>query len=165
MIPAPTPDNEDDRLAALRELLIPNTPPEERFDRIVAFAAEEFDMPLASISLVDIDRVWFKAQIGLGSGESSRDDSFCGHAILVDEATVLPDAAADRRFSDNPHVTEAPNIRFYAGVPLKLPNGQNVGTICVFDHQPRDIDAVGLAILTSLRDLIVEQLLRKEPAL
>lgn len=69
MIPAPTPDNEDDRLAALRELLILNTPPEKRFDRIVAFAAEEFDMPLASISLVDIDRIWFKAQIGLGDEE------------------------------------------------------------------------------------------------
>ncbi len=162
MIPAPNPANEDDRLAALRELLILNTPPEERFDRIVAFAAEEFDMPLASISLVDVDRVWFKAQVGLGIGESSRKDSFCGHAILVDEPTVVPDAMADLRFSDNPNVTEAPHIRFYAGVPLKLPSGENVGTICVFDHQPRDIDAVGLAILTSLRDLIVEELQRKE---
>lgn len=122
-------------------------------------------MPLASISLVDVDRIWFKAQIGMGIGESSRKDSFCRHAILVDEATVVPDAMADQRFADNPNVTEAPNIRFYAGVPLKLPNGQNVGTICVFDHQPRDIDAVDLAILTSLRDLIVEELLRKEPAL
>ena len=164
MIPAPTPDNEDDRLAALRELLILNTPPEERFDRIVAFAAEEFDMPLASISLVDLDRLWFKAQIGLGIEETSRKDSFCGHAILVDEPTVVPDALADPRFVDNPNVIEGPNIRFYAGVPLKLPDGQNVGTICVFDHQPRDMDAVSLAILASLRDLVVEELLRKEAA-
>ena len=161
MIPAPTPNNEDDRLAALRELLILNTPPEERFDRIVAFAVQEFDMPLASISLVDATRLWFKARVGLESQESSREDSFCGHAILIDEPTVVPDALDDQRFFDNPHVTQAPHIRFYAGIPLKLPGGQNIGTICVFDHKPREMDEVGLAILSALRDLAVEELLRQ----
>ena len=76
-------------------------------------------MPLASISLVDVDRIWLKAQIGMGSEGASRKDSFCGHAILAGK----------------PNVIEAPNNRFYAGVPLKLPSGQNVGTICVFDYQ------------------------------
>lgn len=127
MIPAPTPSNEDDRLARLRELLILNTPPEERFDRIVAFAAQEFGMPLASISLVDADRLWFKARVGLEVSETSRQDSFCGHAIPVDEPTVVPDAMADQRFSDNPNVVQAPHIRFYAGAPLKLPGGAERG--------------------------------------
>ncbi len=161
MIPAPIPHNEDDRLAALRELLILNTPPEERFDRIVAFAAKEFDMPLASISLVDANHLWFKARIGLAIEESSRKDSFCGHAILVDDTTVVCDTLQDQRFLDNPNVTQAPNIRFYAGAPLKLAGGQNVGTICVFDHKPREMDDVGLAILSSLRDLVVEELQRR----
>ena len=161
MIPAPNPHNEDDRLAALRELLILHTPPEERFDRIVAFAAQEFDMPLASISLVDADNLWFKARIGLEVEKTSRKDSFCGHAILVDEPTVVPDALKDQRFLDNPNVTDAPNIRFYAGAPLKLAGGQTVGTICVFDHSPREMDEVGLAILSALRDLVVEELERQ----
>lgn len=164
MIPAPKPSNEDDRLARLRELLILNTPPEERFDRIVAFAAQELDMPLASISLVDSDRLWFKARVGLNVSETSRKDSFCGHAILVDESTVVPDALTDQRFSDNPNVVQAPHIRFYAGAPLKLPGGHTMGTLCVFDHQPREMDDIGLAILNSLRDLVVEELLRKGDA-
>ena len=161
MIPAPNPHNEDDRLVALRELLILNTPPEERFDRIVAFAAEEFEMPLASISLVDASRLWFKARVGLEAQETSREDSFCGHAILVDDPTVVPDALDDQRFFDNPNVVQAPHIRFYAGIPLTLPGGQNIGTICVFDHKPREMDEVGLAILSALRDLVVEELLRQ----
>lgn len=164
MIPAPKPSNEDDRLARLRELLILNTPPEERFDRIVAFAAQELDMPLASISLVDSDRLWFKARVGLNVSETSRKDSFCGHAILVDEPTVVPDALTDQRFSDNHNVVQAPHIRFYAGAPLKLPGGHTMGTLCVFDHQPREMDDIGLAILNSLRDLVVEELLRKGDA-
>lgn len=162
MIPAPKPGNEEERLATLRELLILNTPPEERFDRIVAFAAEEFDMPLASISLVDADRLWFKARVGLDIEETSRQDSFCGHAILVDEPTVVPDALADARFVDNPNVVQAPHIRFYAGMPLTMPGGINVGTVCVFDHKPREMDEVSLAILSSLRDLVVEELQRQE---
>jgi GAF domain-containing protein len=161
MISPPTPSNEDDRLAALRELLILNTPPEERFDRIVAFAAQEFDMPLSAISLVDPDRNWYKAIVGIDIREGTRHDSFCGHAILVDEPTVVPDALADQRFFDNPNVAQAPHLRFYAGAPLKLPGGQNVGTLCVYDFRPREMDEVGLAILSALRDLAVEELLRK----
>jgi GAF domain-containing protein len=162
MTPAPIPSNEDDRLAALRELLILNTPPEQRFDRIVSFAAQEFDMPRVAISLVDAERQWFKAGVGLGSSESSRAESFCGHAILREETMVVPDATLDPRFSDNPNVTSAQPVRFYAGAPLTLPSGYNVGTLCVFDEQPRELDDVALAILSALRDLVVEELLRKE---
>lgn len=158
MIKAPIPDNEDDRLHALRQLLILDTPPEERFDRIVSFAAQEFDVPIALITLVDAERQWFKAGVGIDICETSRDVSFCGHAIMSNDTMVIADATQDHRFSDNPFVLEAPQVRFYAGAPLTLPSGQNVGTLCLIDSTPRTMDAVGLAILASLRDLAVEEL-------
>jgi GAF domain-containing protein len=158
------PANEDERLQALRQLLILDTPPEERFDRIVAFAAQEFDMPIALISLVDAQRQWFKARVGLDAEETGRDVSFCAHAILTDETMVVPDTAHDLRFADNPLVTGGPGIQFYAGAPLKLPDGQNIGTLCIIDQQPRTLDRVDLAILASLRDLAVEELVRRETA-
>jgi len=161
MITAPIPANEDDRLSALRRLLILDTPPEERFDRIAAFAADEFDVPIAMVSLVDTDRTWFKSHIGVDLQEAPRDVSFCGHAIVRDEPFVVPDAAQDARFADNPNVTQEPHIRFYAGACLKLPSGQNVGTLCLYDFKPREMDRVSLAILSTLRDLVVEQLLNR----
>jgi len=161
MITAPTPANEDDRLSALRQLLILDTPPEERFDRIAAFAADEFDVPIAVVSLVDSERTWFKSHCGLDVCEAPRDISFCGHAIMSDEPFIIPDATLDPRFADNPHVALEPHVRFYAGACLKLPGGQNVGTLCLFDFKPREMDRVALAILGTLRDLVVEQLLLK----
>ncbi|RYF58753.1 MAG: GAF domain-containing protein [Comamonadaceae bacterium] len=155
------PANEDSRLQALRELLILDTPPEERFDRIATFAAQEFDMPVVLLSLIDEQRQWFKARVGLEIAETPRDISFCGHAILRDETMVVPNAALDERFADNPLVTGEPHIQFYAGAPLKLPSGQTVGTLCLLDRQPRTLDEVDLAILASLRDLAIEELMRR----
>ncbi|RYF25440.1 MAG: GAF domain-containing protein [Comamonadaceae bacterium] len=160
----PTPADEDDRLHALRELLILDTPPEERFDRIVAFAAQEFDMPMAFVTLVDAERQWFKARVGSDTVETARDVSFCAHAILQDEPLVIENALQDDRFHDNPLVTGDPHIRFYAGAPLALPGGQSVGTLCIIDRQPRALDRVELAILKSLRDLAVEELVRQDKA-
>lgn len=161
MILAPIPADEEARLQALRQLLILDTPPEERFDRIVAFASQEFDVEIAMVSLVDSDRTWFKAATGTALLEAPRDVSFCGHAILQDEPFVVPDASLDARFADNPNVVQEPNIRFYAGACLKLPSGQNVGTLCIYDFKAREMDRVSLAILNTLRDLVVEQLLEK----
>jgi GAF domain-containing protein len=155
------PPNEDDRLQALRQLLILDTPPEERFDRITAFASDEFDMPMVLISLIDEKRQWFKARIGLDVCETARGISFCAHAILQDNTMVVSDAALDTRFADNPLVTGEPHIQFYAGAPLKLPTGQNVGTLCLLDRKPRSLDAIDLAILSSLRDLAVEEMVRR----
>src|SRR3982750_795257 len=104
MLPAPIPADDAARLQALRELLILDTPPEERFDRLVEFAASEFDVPIALISLVDRDRQWFKARIGLDACETSREISFCGHAIMQDQLFEVLDAAQDPRFADNPLV-------------------------------------------------------------
>jgi len=165
MIPAPTPPNEAERIAALYSLLILDTPPEQRFDSIVEFASREFDAPIALISLLDHERQWFKSAIGLGSVcETSRDISFCGHAIMRGDIMVVPDALQDARFADNPLVTGPPGIRFYAGAPLLLPNGYALGTLCVIDTQPRDFDATDMAILSSLRQLVVQQLTGAEAA-
>ncbi|RQO38772.1 histidine kinase [Herminiimonas sp. KBW02] len=166
MIKAPIPDDEDDRLYALRQLLILDTPPEERFNRIVSFAAHEFDVPIVLITLLDTERQWFKASVGLDVCETARDVSFCGHAIMSNDTMVVADATKDARFSDNPFVLEDPQVRFYAGAPLTLASGQNVGTLCLIDNAPRTMDAVGLAILAALRDLAVEELTNqfREPA-
>ena len=162
MIPAPTPTDDERRLQALREMLILDTPPEERFDRVVRFAAEEFDMPMVLVSLIDARRQWFKARVGIDACETNRDVSFCGHAIMQPQIMVVPDALADERFHDNPLVGGDPNIRFYAGAPLQLPTGQIVGTLCMIDRQPRQLDELDLAIFGSLRDLVVSELVSQE---
>ncbi len=162
MIPAPLPPDDAQRLQALRELLILDTPPEERFDRVVRFAADEFDMPIVLVSLVDEKRQWFKARVGLDACETRRESSFCGHAIVRDEIMVVENALEDERFADNPLVLGAPAIRFYAGAPLRLPSGATVGTLCLIDRTPRAFDSVDLAILAALRDLVVAELVAQE---
>lgn len=158
MLPAPIPANDAERLRVLRELLILDTPPEERFDRIVEFAASEFEMPIALISLIDERRQWFKARVGLDVCETSREISFCGHAILQSELFEVLDAALDPRFADNPLVTGAPFIRFYIGAPLALPGGATIGTLCLIDTRQRHFDMLDRAILGTLRDLVVAEL-------
>ena len=159
MTPAPIPANDAERLRALRELLILDTPPEERFDRIVGFAAEEFDMPIVLISLVDAQRQWFKARVGLDTCETSREISFCGHAIMQPDLFEVLDAALDPRFADNPLVVGAPFIRFYIGAPLALPGGATIGTLCLIDTKPRHFDMLDRAIFGTLRDLVVAELM------
>lgn len=154
----PIPENESERLGALRALLLLDTPPEERFDRIVQFAAREFDVPIALISLVDENRQWFKSRVGLDACETSREVSFCGHALSMDAPLVIEDALLDERFADNPLVTGPPHIRFYAGAQLRLASGLVVGTLCLIDQAPRKLDEIDLGILGSLRALVVEEL-------
>jgi GAF domain-containing protein len=159
MIPAPLPHDEAERLQALRALLILDTPPEERFDRVVQFAADEFDAPMAMISLVDSERQWFKSRVGFGGVcETPRDVSFCAHAVHARATLLVPDALQDPRFHDNPIVLGAPHIRFYAGAPLTLRSGAVVGTLCVLDTRVRSFDAVDRSILESLRLLVVAEL-------
>lgn len=161
---APLPPNEKERLAALHALLILDTPPEQRFDRITEFAASEFDAPIALISLVDENRQWLKSRVGLDVCETSRDVAFCAHALLSTEPLVVPDTLKDERFADNPLVVGMPHIRFYTGAPLVLPSGLIAGTLCIIDTKPRDVDATDLAILGTLRDLAVNELLERGQA-
>ena len=158
MLHAPILSNESARLQALRELLILDTPPEQRFDRIIEFARGEFEVPTVLLSLVDGERQWFKSRIGLDASETPRNISFCGHAILQPELLVIEDARLDPRFADNPLVTAPPHIRFYAGAPLELSPGLRVGTLCLLGPEPRVFDATDRAILGSLRDVVIEEL-------
>ena len=152
----------DSTLKALRKLLILDTPAEERFDRITQFAMREFDVPMALVSLVDQDRQWFKSNFGIENRETPRSISFCGHAIFERNILLIPDALKDERFHDNPLVVNKPWIRFYAGAVLRMPYGAALGTLCVMDTRPREMDPVDLSILGSLRDLVVEEMLRQE---
>src|SRR5574343_840126 len=150
MLPAPTPVNEPERIASLRKMLLLSTPDEEAFDRVTRTAQRLFKVPVALVSIVDAQRQWFKSCIGLPVRETGRDVSFCGHAILADEVFVIPDATQDERFADNPLVTGEPHVIFYAGRPLKNPEGFRVGTLCIIDHQPRQLTADERACLNDL---------------
>ncbi|MBJ6766107.1 PAS domain S-box protein [Myxococcaceae bacterium JPH2] len=150
MIPPPLPPDESRRLQALRSLCLLDSPSEERFDRVVRTAAHLFRVPIALVSLVDEGRQWFKARQGLGATETSRDVSFCGHAILATSTFVVPNAVLDDRFHDNPLVVGAPFIRFYAGHPLRAPDGGRVGTLCLIDSVPRDFSEHDRAALQNL---------------
>lgn len=134
----PTPDDEDLRIRTLRSLCILDTGGEERFDRITRVAQRLFGVPIALVSLVDSDRQWFKSKQGLDADETSREISFCGHAILSEDIMVVADTARDERFADNPLVSGDPKIRFYAGCPVQAPNGQQMGTLCLIDREPRE---------------------------
>lgn len=158
MIKASLPDKEQERLALLHAMLLLDTPPEQRLDKIVEFAAAEFNVPICLISLVDSERQWFKAKIGLDACETPRDISFCAHALHGEQTLLVPDALLDARFHDNPLVTGPPHIRFYAGAPLACKDGLVIGTLCLIDTVPRTLDTVELAILGSLRELTVLEL-------
>lgn len=134
------PKDEAARVAILRDMVILDTDPEEKFDALTAYACSQFDVPIALVSLVDVNRQWFKSRCGFDASQTGRDISFCGHAILGDELFVINDALADERFADNPLVTGAPHIRFYAGCPLKMANGSNIGTFCLIGRRPRHLD-------------------------
>ncbi|MFN0183970.1 MAG: PAS domain-containing protein [Aquabacterium sp.] len=136
-----TPMTESERLQALRRLRVLDTAPQREFDALVAAAAAVCGVPISLISLVDENRQWFKANIGLpGVQETPRDMAFCDHAIRDDGILEVPDATADPRFATNPLVTGQPDIRFYAGAPLVLTDGARVGTLCVIDREPRRLD-------------------------
>ncbi|MCY0876026.1 MAG: response regulator [Firmicutes bacterium] len=137
MITPKLPPDENMRLQTIRDLQVLDTLPEERYDRIVRVAREIFRVPTVVITIVDANRQWFKARIGMLAAETSRDISFCGHAILQDEVMVIEDASADERFWDNPLVVGAPFIHFYAGNPVRARNGQKVGTLCLIDNKAR----------------------------
>lgn len=150
MIDAPIPDDEAPRLAALLELRVLDTPAEERFDRITRTACALFGVPIALISLVDARRQWFKSAAGLEAPETPRGISFCGHAIAGEGALVVENALDDPRFFDNPLVLGPPQVRFYAGMPLRARGGWKLGTLCLIDRQPRRF---GDEDILRLRDL------------
>ncbi|TMP26108.1 histidine kinase [Pseudoalteromonas rubra] len=156
----PLPDNEALRLQTLHDLQALDTLPDAELDRLTEFAAHVFNVPIALISLVDSDRQWFKSRVGLDAEQTPRDISFCGHAICQEDVFVIDNAAKDERFYDNPLVSEGLSIRFYAGCPLRHPNGCNLGTLCLIDSEPREFNEHDASILKQVADDVVERLIK-----
>ena len=162
----PRLSDEARRLAALRELGVLDTLPESAFDTITATAAQLCGVPIALISLIDAQRQWFKSGIGLpGTSETPRDVAFCDHAIRADALMEVPDATRDPRFVDNPLVTGAPDIRFYAGAPIAMPGGERIGTVCVIDRVPRHLDESQRAMLAHLATIVGAMLVQRKELL
>lgn len=151
----PIPFNEKERLDALHSYQIINTTPEEKFDSLTQIAAYICDSPIVLISLIDTNRLWFKSKIGMNVSGIPRDISFCQYTIIQDEIFEIENALNDEKFQNNPFVLGPPYIRFYAGTPLKTPEGFNVGTLCVFDTEPKRLDSRQKMTLKVLSNQII----------
>lgn len=152
----PLPAQETERLEKLRSYEILDSLPEEAHVRITRLAAKTFNVPIAAISLIEGDKLWFKAHIGNAYNEISRKLTFCAHAICQDEVFVVEDATKDPRFSDNPYVTGAPHLRFYAGAPLRASGGLNLGTVNILDTKPRTITDDERESLADLAAMVID---------
>ncbi len=156
---AALPPNEEARLLALHRLDVLDTPREQNFDDIAQLAMSICNVPIAVVSLVDRDRQWFKSCLGLDATETSRDVAFCAHAILTPEdLLIVENATLDPRFSDNALVTGEPAIRFYAGAPLVTKNGEALGTLCVIDSRPRQMNDLQKNTLRLLANQVMQLL-------
>ncbi len=159
-----TDDDETSRLDALKALMILDSPEEKAYDDLTRFAAELCDAPIALITLVDDKRQWFKARVGLQVTETPREHAFCAHAIQDPSSVmIVTDATRDPRFASNPLVTGAPNIRFYAGAPLVTSTGHALGTLCVIDNRPRQLDAAQIERLQFLAAQVISKLEAQKP--
>jgi GAF domain-containing protein len=153
------PQNEQERLAAVRRYGILDTPKDGAFDRITRLAAAILEMPIAIVTIVDHDRIWFKSAEGLdGVEEIGRDPGLCASAILADEAWVIDDAKVDPRALANPLVAGEFGLRFYAGSALRTSDGYNLGTLCVIDKEPRTLSDEQVRVLDDLAALVVDEL-------
>ena len=147
---APIPKNELTRIASLYALDLLDTPPEERFDRLTSCATKIFHVPISTLTLIDVNREWFKSCQGLSKTEGDRAISFCGHALVENEILIIPDTLKDERFKDNPMVTGEPYLRFYAGVPIMSADGSRIGVFCIKDTKPREFSKDDIEILKGL---------------
>lgn len=154
----PRPSNERKRLKVLWQYEVLDTVPEEMFDDLTELAAAICEAPIALISLVDEDRQWFKSSVGLSVRETSRENSFCAHAICQPDLFIIADARQDQRFAKNPMVASGPRIRFYAGAPLVTPDGHALGTLCVIDKVARQLSDEQRHALRILARVVMTQL-------
>ncbi len=155
-MPAPRPKNEPERVKVLHHYGVMDSPPEEEFNDIVYLASKICEAPICTISFIDEERQWFKAKKGLTSCETRRDTAFCSHTILKDELLVIGDSTKDERFYNNPLVLGEPYIRFYAGAPLISPSRHKLGTLCVIDHRPRQLNSFQQRSLKVLAKQVVK---------
>lgn len=150
--------NESERLKALRQYRILDTKPEQAFDDLALIASHICGTPIATVTLVDEHRQWFKARVGIDVQETERSISFCSHAIEQQGVFTVPDATLDPRFRDNPLVKGDPHIRFYAGAPLVSREGYALGTLCVVDFVPRQLTPQQNNALAALERQVAAQL-------
>lgn len=154
----PIPENEAQRLKILQNYQILDTAPEAVFDELTQLASYICITPIALITLIDAERQWFKSRIGPLPEQTARDIAFCAHCITQEGLLMVPDTHEDERFANNPFVTSEPNIRFYAGAPLVTPYGLAVGSLCVMDYSPRELNPTQIESLTLLSRQVVRQL-------
>jgi GAF domain-containing protein len=154
----PVLPDEPQRLEALRGYRVLDTPEEQAYDDLTLLASHICQTPIAMVSLVDTDRQWFKSRVGIAMTETPRDMAFCAHAIAGTETLVVPDALHDQRFAFNPLVVGDPQIRFYAGTPLRAPSGHALGTLCVIDRVPHQMTEPQRAALEALSRQVMAQL-------
>jgi len=157
---APIPDDEAERIADLKALNILDTPRERRFDNLTELVADVFEVPMVFLTMVDTDRQWYKSTSGIDVESTPRNVSFCAHAIVEPEAMVVPNAAEDSRFADNPFVTGDFHLRFYAGVPLHGRNGKAIGALGLVDREPRDFSPKQVGQLKKFGALLENEIQR-----
>ena len=151
--------DEAGRLAALKRMIDMQSGPDAAYDDITRMAAALFGTPVALISLVDDEKQWFLSKVGLATQQTPREQAFCAVAIQTPDAPlVVPDASKDARFSSNPLVTQDPNIRFYAGAPLVTSSGHALGTVCVIDTVPREVDPGKLEELRFMAQAVIDRM-------
>jgi GAF domain-containing protein len=158
LMSAPVTHMESARVAALDRYAILDTEPEQSFDDLVTIAAHVCQVPIAMLSLVDDHRQWFKSKLGVQVTETPRESSICAHAIQQGDLFIVPDTLQDARFRENPLVVQEPHIRFYAGAPLINDDGFALGTLCVVDREPRELDNEQKNALTALGRLALRQM-------
>jgi len=151
-------DDDDGRVAALRRLDVLDTAVEEPFEKIVTLVRTVLAVPVATVTLVDRDRQWFKARRGMEQSETPRAVSFCTHTIQQRDPLIIENALADPRFADSPLVVGPPYVRSYAGIPLRTPEGYNVGALCAMDTRPRRFSPADIAILSNFANIVCDEL-------
>lgn len=154
----PIPSNEAERMRSLRLYRIIDSGSEKAFDDLTRLAAAICETPISLITLIEGERQWFKSKVGMTMTETSRDVSFCAHALVDNRMLVVEDATKDPRFADNPYVTAEAPVRFYAGAPLVMADGNSLGTLCVVDRKPRQLSPHQLEALGILRQAVVSQI-------
>lgn len=150
--------DDDGRVAALRRLDVLDTAVEEPFEKIVTLVRTVLAVPVATVTLVDRDRQWFKARRGMEQSETPRAVSFCTHTIQQRDPLIIENALADPRFTDSPLVVGPPYVRSYAGIPLRTPEGYNVGALCAMDTRPRRFSPADIAILSNFANIVCDEL-------
>lgn len=158
MLIAPKPKNEKERVQALVNLEVMDTPINPVFERITRITKQMFGVPVVAISIIDSERQWFKSTQGMNVCENDLSSSFCSHAILQDDVFVVPDSLKDPRFADNPCVEADPFVRFYAGCPVQTQDGYKIGTLCIIDSKPREFTEEQLTSLRDMASLVQDEL-------